>query len=452
MSYYPQQPPRQSTHRPHRKSSQKATPYPPQPPPVAPHPHGVPPHVQPGQAQAPQIDKRFVRRPVERNIPPKVEALIPEAKLYKDLRDVEQSMDATISRKRLDVEDMLAKGTKERRKLLLVISNTAVDQPWQTVDRLDENAFDFDIGTIPSWVLNITGRLVGDETPVDDPKHVLFTSYFQSIAVELDRPKELYPEGNVVVWSSHTKPGMPPQPPTDNVEIKRKGDSDVNARISFYLKTSPERYKLSPALSNVLGGLQEQTRQEVVMGLWQYVKFHGLQDPDEKRSISLDDGLREVFNNQERLSFAQLIDYVGPHLLPLDPVVVDFTIRVDKDTMARGNEMTREITVEVDSPRRQQLQGILANWYDKQDEIHALDEQIGITIQELANSKLRRDFFTQMSSDPAGFINRWIGSQARDLEIVLGDREFQNEEVRRAEYYQNEDLKESIFLLVNGRK
>lgn len=279
-----------------------------------------------------------------------------------------------------------------------------------------------------------------------------FTSYFQSIAVELDRSKELYPEGNVVVWNSQAKPGMPPQQPSDSVEIKRKGDSDVNSRISFYLATSPERYKMSPALSNVLGGLQEQTRQEVVMGLWQYVKYHGLQDPDEKRSINLDDALREVFNNQDRLSFAQLIDYVGPHLLPLDPTIVDFTVRVDKDAMARGNEITHEIFVEIDSPQRQRLQNVLANWHDNQDEIHAMDEQIGLTIQELANSKLRRDFFTQMSSDPSGFINRWIGSQARDLEIVLGDKEFQSEEVRRAGYYQSEDLKESIFLLVNSRK
>lgn len=111
MSYYPQQPSRQSS-RPHRKVTQKPGPYPPQGPPAVGLPHGAPPPVHIQQAQTQQIDKRFVRRPVERNIPPKVEALIPEAKLYKDLQEVEQRMDATISRKRLDVEDMLAKGTK----------------------------------------------------------------------------------------------------------------------------------------------------------------------------------------------------------------------------------------------------------------------------------------------------------------------------------------------------
>ncbi|KAK9321409.1 hypothetical protein V1517DRAFT_326520 [Lipomyces orientalis] len=436
------------------RSHRKQAPLPPKPalPVAAPH-HGQvqTQHAQAAHAQAQaQMDKRYIRRPVEKNIPSKIEALIPDAKLFRELREVEQNMDATISRKRLDTEDTLAKGTKERKKLRIFISNTVIDQPWQTVDRIDENAFDFDIGTIPSWLLRIEGKLLDDSTPIDSPHRRKFTSFFQSIAIELDRPKDLYPDGNIVVWNQQTKPGLPPQPMSDSVDIKRKGDTDINARISFYLATSPERFKLSAALSTVLGGLKEQTRQEVVMGLWQYIKSRNLQDPDEKRTINCDDALRQVFNNQDRISFAQMIEYAGPHLLPLDPIVIDYTVRVDRESTQA--EFAYDIDVEVDSPQRQNLQNVLANWHSNQDEIHALDDQIGITIQELLTAKLRRDFFTQMAHDPAGFINRWIGSQSRDLEIVLGDRDLQSEEVRRAGFYGTEDLTESIFLLLNSRK
>ncbi|KAK9453152.1 hypothetical protein V1511DRAFT_505781 [Dipodascopsis uninucleata] len=392
------------------------------------------------QAQA-HMDKRYVRRPIERNIPPKIEVLFPEAKLYKDLRDMEQTLDATISRKKFDVEDTLARGAQERKKLRIYVSNTAVDQPWQTVDRIDQNAFDFDIGTIPSWILRIEGKLLDDDTPQDSPSYRKLTSFFHSITVELDRPKELYPDGNVIVWNQ--------QPVLDVLEVKRKGDTDVSTKVSFYLATSPERYKLSPALSSVLGDQKEESRQGAVVGLWYYIKLNNLQDSDDKRIINCDDKLKELFNGQEKIPFSQMIDQLGPHLLSLDPIVIEYTIRVDKEQSHA--EFVYDIEVDVDSPQKKQLEDVLVNWYNNQDEINSVDDHIGLTIQELSTSKLRRDFFTQMSHDPANFINKWIASQARDLEVVLGDRELQSEEVRRAGFYMSEDLKESIFLLLNKR-
>ncbi|KAK9468487.1 hypothetical protein V1512DRAFT_235379 [Lipomyces arxii] len=438
--------PRGNVPRPHRKQM------------TQPKPQGMPQQGNPqlqaaqhaqSQAQA-SADKRYVRRPIEKNIPAKIESLIPEARQYRELRDVEQAMDSTIIRKRLDIEDALARGTRERKKLRIFISNTAIDQPWQTVDRLDVNAFDFDTGTIPMWQLKIEGALLDENTPPDSPSARKFTSFFQSIAIELDRPKGLYPDGNLVVWNQQPKGAVPPQPMLDDVTIKQKGDTNVNVKISFYLLTTPERFKLSPALSYVLGGLKEQTRRETVMGLWQYVKFHNLQDPDEKRIITCDDALKQVFNYQERLSFAQMIDMLGQNLLSLDPIVIEYQVCVDKESTR--SEFVYDIEVDVDSSQKQQLQNVLANWHSNQDEIHALDDQIGLTIQELVTAKLRRDFFTQMAHEPAEFVNRWIGSQSRDLEIVLGDRELQSEEVRRSGFYTSEDLKESIYLLLNARK
>jgi SWI/SNF-related matrix-associated actin-dependent regulator of chromatin subfamily D len=65
-------------------------------------------NAKPEQPGVPQ----FQRRPTDRNIPPNVASIIPEAKLYKDLQDMERRLDATISRKKLDLQDILSRGSK----------------------------------------------------------------------------------------------------------------------------------------------------------------------------------------------------------------------------------------------------------------------------------------------------------------------------------------------------
>ena len=42
-------------------------------------------------------------------------------------------------------------------------------------------------------------------------------------------------------------------------------------------------------------------------------------------------------------------------------------------------------------------------------------------IQAINNSKLKHAFFTSMAKDPVGFTNRWMLSQGRDLEMVIGE-------------------------------
>lgn len=54
-------------------------------------------------------------------------------------------------------------------------------------------------------------------------------------------------------------------------------------------------HKLSPALSLILGGKTEATRQEALKGVWDYIKEHGLQDPNNKRTILGDPKLTSVF-------------------------------------------------------------------------------------------------------------------------------------------------------------
>lgn len=72
-------------------------------------------HQQQAQAQASELAKRRSRKPTDKNIPDGVEDSIvdPEAvKRYAELRDVERLIDATITRKRLDVLDDAKRSSK----------------------------------------------------------------------------------------------------------------------------------------------------------------------------------------------------------------------------------------------------------------------------------------------------------------------------------------------------
>jgi SWI/SNF-related matrix-associated actin-dependent regulator of chromatin subfamily D len=183
------------------------------------------------------------------------------------------------------------------RILKIWISNTAKDQPWQNADRpLDENAFDFDMGQIPTFRVRLEGRLIDPDTnelpPPEKRRH--FTSFFKQITFELDRDKDLYPDGNLVEWKrTLPQPGQAPFEEKDAIEFERKGDVNVNLTVKLVLDASPERYKLSAPLADLLD-TKEDTRTGIVMALWEYVRFNGLQDPDDKRWINCDEALKNV--------------------------------------------------------------------------------------------------------------------------------------------------------------
>lgn len=84
--------------------------------------------------------------------------------------------------------------------------------------------------------------------------------------VKLDRDPNMYPEGNVVEW--HKQPGG-----TDNdgVEIKRKGDTTVNARILLEMDYNPPKFKLSPLLSDLLD-MKLETKPQIMIGIWRYIQ------------------------------------------------------------------------------------------------------------------------------------------------------------------------------------
>jgi len=118
---------------------------------------------------------------------------------------------------------------------------------------------------IPSWTFTLRGQLLPSD--VDIPVQPM-TWYFKSIVIDFDRPSEAYAEPNRVEWHKLNEQG---QKMYDYIQCTRKGDSDVNVRVSLTVDAVPERYKLNDEFADILQ-IKEETRPGIVMALWQYIK------------------------------------------------------------------------------------------------------------------------------------------------------------------------------------
>ena len=293
-----------------------------------------------------------------------------------------------------------------QKTMRIFVSNTAKDQPWQLSDRpLDENAFDFDNGQIPTFHVKIEGCLLDDD-PFSSPSTLnpdsdlsnpppssapsptrKFSDFFKSIVITLDRPKDLHPDGNTIEWR---KPTPNTQPATsalgaggptsfDAFEFTRKGDENLTCTIKLTRDETPDRYRLSPPLAQLLD-THEDTRAGIVMKLWEYVRKHNLQDREERRTILCNAPLKAIFG-LDRLHFPQIPELTLSHILMADPVEIKYTIRTD--VPAHFSTEVFDVTVIIDDPIRAKMGQVVHSpaYAATLRDIHALDDQTAVLCQ-----------------------------------------------------------------------
>ena len=66
-------------------------------------------------------------------------------------------------------------------------------------------------------------------------------------------------------------------------------------------------------LSQIIGD-QPLARTEVTKKLWDYIREHNLQDPENKTFIKADDKLKEVFDGRDRVSMFEMTKLVFGHV------------------------------------------------------------------------------------------------------------------------------------------
>ncbi|KAK6027440.1 SWIB/MDM2 domain protein [Ostertagia ostertagi] len=369
----------------------------------------------------------------------RVRELVPESQAYMDLLAFEQKLDATITRKKLDIQ--LLKGLKKvKKRLRIYISHTFIAGK--------EPEKEGDEGTVPMWELRVEGRLIEDQangstaasghsTPAPPARPLpkrKFSSFFKSLVIELD--KDIYgPDNHLVEWHR-----TPTTNETDGFQVKRPGDRPVKCTILLLLDYQPMKFKLHPRLAKVLG-IAAETRPKIIEALWQYIKTHKLQDPVDHDTVNNDTFLEQVFSCK-RMRFMEIPQRLHQLLQQPDPLVLSHIIK-HNDGGAEKNTACYDIDVEVEDPLKQHMGAFIHAQANTQD-IANLDQKIYDVVDQINEWKTRRDFYVRFADHPHEFIRKWLVSQSQDLKTMT-EASGEGEAERRADHYYKPETQEGVF-------
>lgn len=136
-------------------------------------------------------------------------------------------------------------------------------------------------------------------TPAKPAQRYRFSHFFKALTVEFHRSQGRTGPEPSVEWKKPDRTpasaNLPAAADFDEFTFKRSGDENVNITINLHRDETPpnDRYELSPALADVVD-MNEGSRPEIIMGLWEYIKLMNLQEDEEKRNFRCDDLLKKV--------------------------------------------------------------------------------------------------------------------------------------------------------------
>ncbi|KAI3463621.1 hypothetical protein Pfo_031097 [Paulownia fortunei] len=383
--------------------------------------------------------RRGKRKLPDKVIPDKVAAILPESALYTQLLEFESCVDAALARKKIDIMESLKNPVRVQKVLRIYVFNTFANQTGINSEK--ENA------QPPSWSLRIIGRILEDGKDPDmegvmmrsRSSYPKFSSFFKKITIYLDQ--SLYPNNHVILWEGSRSPVL-----HEGFEVKRKGDKEFTAIIRLEMNYVPEKFKLSPALQEVLG-IEVETRPKIMAALWQYVKMKKLQIPGDTSFLMCDPPLRKVFG-EEKLKFSMVTQKITPHLTPPGPIHLEHRVKFSGATPA-GNTC---YDVLVDVPLSVEDKSTFLANLEKNQVIDACDEAISSAMKKIHEHYRRRAFFLGFSQSPAEFINALIASQARDLKLAAAadvSRDVVKE--HRAEFYDQPWIEDAVIRYLNRK-
>ncbi|XP_077250313.1 SWI/SNF complex component SNF12 homolog [Tasmannia lanceolata] len=383
--------------------------------------------------------RRKKRKLPEKQLPDRVAALLPESALYTQLLEFEARVDAALSRKKIDIQESLKNPPCIQKTLRIYVFNTFSNQTRTIPEKQNSEP--------PSWCLKIIGRLMEDVAdhdpsggiPKPSPLYPKFSSFFKRIIVTLD--PILYPENPTIIWENARSSA-----PHEGFEIKRKGDKEFTVTIRLEMNYVPEKFKLSPALIEVLG-IEFDTRPRIIAAIWHYVKARKLQNPADPSYFVCDQPLRKVFG-EEKMKFSMVSHKISQHLFPPVPIHLEHKITLSGSSPV-GNSCY-DVLVDVPFPLQKEMSVFLSNT-EKHKEIDACDEAISIAIKKIHEHRRRRAFFLGFSQSPVEFINALIGSQSRDLKLVAGEASRNSEKERRSDFYNQPWVEDAVIRYLNRK-
>ncbi|KAF8377993.1 hypothetical protein HHK36_029326 [Tetracentron sinense] len=383
--------------------------------------------------------RRKKRKLPEKQLPDRVAALLPESALYTQLLEFEARLDASLARKKVDIQESLRNPPCVQKTLRIYVFNTFSNQARTIPEKNNSEP--------PSWSLKIIGRVLEDGID-PDPAGVIhnpsssspkFSTFFKRITISLDQ--RLYPDNYMIIWENARSPA-----PHEGFEVKRKGDKEFTVNIWVEMNYVPDKFKLSPALMEVLG-IEVETRPRIIAAIWHYVKARKLQNPNDPSFFACDPPLRKVFG-EEKMKFAMVSQKISQHLSPPQPIHLEHKIKLSGNIPA-GNACY-DVLVDVPFPLQKEMSAFLANT-EKHREIDACEEAICAAIKKIHEHCRRRAFFLGFSQSPVEFINALIASQSRDLKLVSGEGSRSAEKEHRSDFYNQPWVEDAVIRYLNRK-
>lgn len=267
---------------------------------------------------------------------------------------------------------------------------------------------------------------------------------FSKIVVELD--KDVYPINNTVEWTRNDR-----EPASDGFEISRAGSQELTARVFLYVDHRPPRFRTSAELFQLIG-IESETRSAVFAYILQYVKKHQLQSSENLTTVRLDAGLKSLLRlgNQQVeaaqvVQLKQLFAVVKSHLAPLEPLVIEYDMKLSGDIV--DNQDCYDIPVNVanmsvfESGRKT---GAFGRSVPNSPEFDVLCERHMAALEKIAHHKKRREFLQKFCANPVQFINHLILNQTRNMKVRGGQGSHTPDEDLYTGLYQEEWVHEAV--------
>lgn len=376
--------------------------------------------------------RRKKQKPPEKQLSERVAAILPESALYTQLLEFESRVDSALARKKIDIQEALKNPPCVQKTLRIYVFNTFANQSQSIPKKPNAEP--------PTWTLKIIGRILEEGMDPEqaaamkpNPMYPKFSSFFKRVTIALDQ--RLYPENHVIIWDNSRS-----SVPHEGFEVKRKGDKEFMVNIRFDMNYTPEKFKLSPPLTELLG-IEAETRPRIIAAIWHYVKARKLQNPNDPTFFNCDPQLQKVFG-EEKMKFTMVSQKISQHLAAPPPIQVEHQIKLSGNSPA-GNACY-DILVDIPFPIQRELSMLLANT-EKNKEIDACDEAICGAIRKIHEHRRRRAFFLGFSQSPVEFINAMIESQSRDLKLVSGEANRSAERERRADFFNQPWVEDAVI-------
>lgn len=304
---------------------------------------------------------------------------MPLLDLYEKLRELEISLDKAVLKKKLSNEESHHKRLKISKRIRLFIKYTKYDD---------------------SYHLQVDGQVIGDFA---DHSNFKITDVFKNVVVRLNSDKESN-SNSIFEWNKKI---------SDNFDmLELNGTENHNSiEILFDFENTFDKYKLSSDLQHVLDK-ETETKTGVLIDLWKYIRLNRLIADYTNYMVKCDEKLQKLFKT-DSFQLLELVELIDDHLLPLDPLIVQFDSTKD---------FTRNFDVPID----------LDDFFDfpvlyKSNFIFQLDQKIHNLFESAKAIRNKIKILTEFNENPSKYINDWIiknGISLRKQHFELNHKTF----------------------------